>query len=418
MTAVRDYWRGFGSMGRDARLWVAAWGLGSFGGFGVLPVLLNLYLLRLGHGPGLIGLLQGLGQVGSLAMCLPGVAIGRRLGHRNAMLVGFPLMVLGSTLILLSEGLPQAWRPTWLVGSWMLMWAGVALFIVNADPYIMRVTTPETRRYAFAGQQAAVAASSFGGALLGGWLPGLLAASLGSSLDAAAPYGAALLLAPAAFIASILVLLAARREPELSTEETALAAGGAPLRRLLFVGGLIFAMRLGSGATTFVNVYLDDALAVPTVRIGALMGVAELAPIALAALIPFLLGRWGAGRTLGGAAACTALAFALLALAHRWQVVSLAYVIAAMSVRVHFSTRSLFSQESVAPRWRGTVAAGVEMGSSLGMATAASLGGYLIVGAGYRWLFIAAAAVSLVAVGMLALHLRRPAVVVAGPAAT
>lgn len=35
MSRLADYWRGVSRLERDARLWVAAWALASFSGFGV-----------------------------------------------------------------------------------------------------------------------------------------------------------------------------------------------------------------------------------------------------------------------------------------------------------------------------------------------------------------------------------------------
>jgi MFS family permease len=109
----------------------------------------------------------------------------------------------------------------------------------------------------------------------------------------------------------------------------------------------------------------------------------------------------------------------VLALLPRWSAASIAYMGALVAVRAHFTTRILFAQEAVATRWRGTAAACVEMGSSLGTAVSAYLSGYLIVAAGYRWMFLAAAGASMLAVGMLSVYLRRqvrrPAVALAGP---
>lgn len=407
MSVLADFWRGYSRMERDARLWVAAWALASFGGFGVQAVLLNLYLARMGYGPEFIGLFQSLGQLASLAMCLPGVAVGRRIGHRNAMLASVPLLVLCSVTVLLSEGLPLTLRPTWLAVSWMLGWAAIPVFLVNSDPYIMLVTRDDTRRYAYAGQAAALAGGAFSGALVGGWLPGFLAARLGLTADSALPFRLALTLVPLVYTALLFTLLFIRRERAAERVKVAGPRDNTPLGILLAISGLVLLMRLGSGVVSFINLYLDDALAVPTARIGALMGAAELVPILLALALPLLLARWGAGRTLAWAGLCTALALLVLGLFSNRYAAGASYLAAALAWRVHFSTRALFAQQSVHPRWRGTISACVEMGSSLGMMAAAFLGGRLIAAAGYRWLFLAAAGVSLTAIGLLALFLRR-----------
>ena len=60
----------------------------------LIPVLQNLYLLRLGFDVQSIGLLVGLGQVVWAATALPADLLNNRIGLRNALMLGYSLLAL------------------------------------------------------------------------------------------------------------------------------------------------------------------------------------------------------------------------------------------------------------------------------------------------------------------------------------
>jgi hypothetical protein len=280
LNAIIDYGRSFRRIGRDARLWLLSRAFSSFVNFGVAAVLLNLYLLRIGYGPAFVGLLAAVGRLSSMATALPAAAAGRRMGLRNAMVAGGALVTLCWLAFLLAEGFPLPFRGGWLVGSQVLLFCGISLIMVNQSPYVMGVTTEEERNYALAGQQGLETLAGAIGALAAGWLPGYLAARLGTTLENPAPYRLALISGPLSYALVTLALLRARPEPAMVEEQ---AQGDAPvtrapLRTLVPITLLIFLFYLGAGSL-FVNVYLDDALGVSTARIGALMGVVQLVPL-------------------------------------------------------------------------------------------------------------------------------------------
>ena len=79
---------------RDVRLYIAAWGCVGFGYFGIVGVLFNLYLVRLGYGPETIGLLVGGGQLAWGLSAIPAGLIGGRVGNRNAMIMGMTILAI------------------------------------------------------------------------------------------------------------------------------------------------------------------------------------------------------------------------------------------------------------------------------------------------------------------------------------
>src|SRR5262245_56435164 len=113
-----DYFRAFGGLNRNVKLYVVGFGLAAFGYFGIMGVLFNLYLARLGFGAEYIGLLIGSGQLVWAILALPAGVIGMRIGLTRALVFAELLMALGFSLVLIVERLP---RPLWegsLIGAW------------------------------------------------------------------------------------------------------------------------------------------------------------------------------------------------------------------------------------------------------------------------------------------------------------
>ncbi len=79
-------WRqAIAAFSRDARLYLSSAALMGFTIFGgVYSLLMNLYLLRLGYGPGAIGVANAAGLLGWALACLPAGRLGRRWNKRLA----------------------------------------------------------------------------------------------------------------------------------------------------------------------------------------------------------------------------------------------------------------------------------------------------------------------------------------------
>jgi hypothetical protein len=146
MVSAASVTRGFN---RSVRLWLLTWALASFGYFGLKGVLFNLYLLRLGFGPEVIGLLVGSGQLVWAVAALPSALVGHRVGLRTALLSPFLLMGVAFGLVLLVEALPRALREPWLFGCWAMFWIGAAVITVNNMPYAMVIVDDVSRKAVF-----------------------------------------------------------------------------------------------------------------------------------------------------------------------------------------------------------------------------------------------------------------------------
>jgi MFS family permease len=298
------------------------------------------------------------------------------------------------------------WR-TWLMVALAIDNLGGAFFTVNFSPYMMAVTSDKERRHAFSVSQATTPAMAFIGSLIAGLLPLLFARLLGLTLDEPAPYRLALCVAPALLFAAIVPLLRADAVRITSDEKKQGDSGRAPVLWLAFFGVFVFLQVIGEGAVrSFFNVYLDVELQVSTAQIGTIMGVGQLLPIAAALSAPLLMARFGTAHAL--AVALLGAGLFLLPLASEPQLgfAAVAYIGVMATMNLATTTRSLFGQETVTPRWRTTAAAVSILGVALGWGMASLVGGQLIETLGFGTLFLFGAVTAIVAAGMLVAFLR------------
>ena len=96
---------------RDVRLLLVSIVLFGLAFFGVHMVLLNLYLLRLGHGLKLVGSVFGVLGLMFAIGSLPAGVMGRRWGDRHMMILGMGICTVAAGLIPLAGTMPMAWQP-------------------------------------------------------------------------------------------------------------------------------------------------------------------------------------------------------------------------------------------------------------------------------------------------------------------
>lgn len=395
---------------RALALYLLAWGLMGFGYFGIQGVIFNLYLLRLGFGPEFIGLLTGSGQLIWALCALPAATIGRRVGARAALIAGIALSGTANGLVLAVELFPRPWWPAWLFGCWALLWASSALNSVNNIPYALGAFG-HLRNQIFPLQSAVMALLSFAGSLVAGAGPGLIAGWTGGSLADPAPFRAMLWLVPLVHLLSVLIFAAASPAAGAARRVETTASGPRPLPALAFLSLVVFLQTSGEGAVrAFFNVFLDRGLGVAPATIGALMGGAQLLPVAAALATPRLLARWGTPATLAGGSLGIVAALLPLIAAPGLGVAALAYAVVLAMASVNNPARNIFSQEVVAPPWQTTGAAALTIGMALGWASSAAAGGFVIARLGFGGLFGLSAALAATAATLaLAYRRRHPA---------
>jgi len=411
---ITDYLSMLRLFSRDLRLYLITAALVALAWDGVRTVILNLYLLRLGYGPQFVGLVSAVGAFAFALLCPLAGAMGTRWGSRKMLITGLGLMAAGFCLLPLSESMVLDLRTGWLLGTNILTYLGFALYLVNGLPFMMDTTGKEERIYAFSFHSALLPLTAFAGSLLAGVLPGILSSLSGVPLTEAAPYRFTLWLAALLLVPAVPVLLFARSTGRLEVQSPAVEPDKASPKRapigLILIVALLMALRFGGRGpvVTFFNVYLDSEMGISTALIGVISATALLMSVPAALLAPLIVARRGTTRTIVWGMIGMALFTLPLALIPRWPVAGLAYIASSAMFSVTVGPLRVFSQELVAPRWQATIASAFMMGAGLAFAMVSLAGGYVIVEAGYRTLFLIATGLITAAVLFFWFYFRVP----------
>ena len=408
-----NYIRTLRNLNRNVLLYLAATALlgFSFDG-GVFSVLFNLYLLRLGFGPEYIGQVAGAGLLAFSLAALPAGSIGERWGYRNTMVVGLIMIVVGGLMIPVAEALPGQWPASAILTLYVVMFAGLGLYFVNAVPYVMSISSDEERNRAFSMQTALLALAAFTGSLGGGFLPRLVAFLLHIDQQQPTAYRYPLVLATILLIPSIFILHRIHSTPIEHDAEPiiAISEGAAPpvnisrwglfspvIITLLLLSTVRFFQVSGVATVyTFFNVYMDTELAVATANIGLIAACARLIGVFAALSTPSLVGRWGAAPTVLFASVVGTVSILPLALIPQWPAAGLGFIGITAISSMRFPAFMIFATSLVPPKWRGTLAGVGEFAGGLSFAGLAFIGGSLAENQGFATLFLLGGALTLV----------------------
>jgi MFS family permease len=411
---ITDYLSMLRLFSRDLRLFLITAALVALAWDGVRTVILNLYLLRLGYGPQFVGLVSAVGAFAFALLCPLAGAMGTRWGSRKMLITGLGMLAAGFCLLPLSESLAPELRTGWLLGTTILTYLGFSLYLVNGLPFMMDTTGTKERIHAFSFHSALLPLTAFGGSLLAGVLPGILASLFGVPLTEAAPYRYTLWLAGLLLVPAVPVLLFSRSSGSLTVQVPAVEPDKAGSMRapigLILIVALFMALRFGGRGpvVTFFNVYMDSELGISTALIGVLSAIALLISVPAALLAPLIVARRGNTQTVVWGMIGMALCTLPLALIPRWPAAGLAYISSSAMFSLTVGPLRVFSQELVAPRWQATMASAFMMGAGLAFATVSLAGGYVIVELGYRSLFLIATGLIIAAVLFFWLYFRVP----------
>ena len=396
---------------RDVRLVLFSQALIGFTIFGgVYTVLLNLYLLRLGYSPQLIGQVNAAGALSFALLSMPAGLLGDRWGSRLSMIIGMLLSALGFGLLPLGEFVPPASQLSWIMATYALGVLGNTLFLCNAIPFLTLICPPQLRNHVFSIQVALWPTAGFAGSLCGGLLPGLFSALLDLPDDHPAPYRYPLILSAVVLIFSA-AAVAMTRSGAHTPPARALGTKAAPFPlAVILVLGLVTLLQMAAenSLRIFFNVYMDDGLGVSTAMIGSLTAGGQLLAAFTALAGPALSLRFGRVPVITCGAAAMALCLIPMAIIDHWAVAGAACMglIALSSIRR--SVYIVFQQEMVHERWRVTISSALTMAYGISIAGVSLGGGWLIETSGYAALFLSSALITLVGVLCFHFYFRTP----------
>jgi predicted MFS family arabinose efflux permease len=132
------------------------------------------------------------------------------------------------------------------------------------------------------------------------------------------------------------------------------------------------------------------------------MGFSQLLPVMFALMTPLILARFGCQRTLIILSMAATAFMLLLAGLPNATAATVSFMAMAGLSTMMATARIIFSQESVGSQWRTTASAVSTIGTAIGWASAAVMGGILASTLGLRTVFFAGAVFSLLAGGLMA----------------
>jgi MFS family permease len=368
---------------------------------GIYSVIFNLYILRMSFGPEFVGQVN---SVANLVFAIGSLAagwLGTRWGARRTMVLGLAVVAAGALAVPVSDVLVGAWRSGWVLGSFTVLNAGLALYYVNSGPYLLKATRNEARGNVFAFQSALNSTASFAGGLLGGLMPALFAGFLGVTLMQSSPYRMPLLLVGVLVLVALGVTLQTRDAEEDQPLDAPAQAAGAPsvvsaYGLIAFMASVRFLQVAGVGvAMTFFNVYMDDGLGIATAQIGIIAASARLVAVPVALLGPSLSRRLGFGPTAIFASVCAGLSILPIALGGNAVVAGLGFVGVMSFTSMRYPAFYVYMMERTPERLRAIMNGANEMAAGLSFAAISLAGGYIIVRFGYGAAFITGALITL-----------------------
>ena len=381
---------------------------------GINAVLFNLYTLRLGFGPDTVGRISAVALLCfSLGSLLAGW-LGTVWGVRKTALAGLLLMLVGAVMVPAAGSVPSAQRVAWLTLCALIGYIGLALYFVNAMPYLLQVVGSQNSSNIVAVDLAISAASMVGGGLTGGVVPGWCALALGVTMDSAEPYGWTLALVPLFVLVAVLVFMQTRDPAGHAEQYVAVAdaaTGTAPSAMYGLIGLMAFVRFLlvasvGCGLTFF-NVYLDTELAVPTFWVGVALAGGRLAAVPAALLGPAISRRIGLGNTVVVASVLTALFVLPLALVRIPLAAAAGLVGMLVFSNIRYPAVNVYMLEVVPAKLRPMMSGANEMAAGLSFAIVSLVGGIVIVRHGYPVAFLAGGVITLLGSLVFAVFLRR-----------
>jgi len=263
-------------------VWITFFALG---GGAAVTVVLNLYLLHAGNGTALLGAVAGASAASAAIGALPSGWLSDRIGRRDLLLLAG---AIGGGAQLAQILWP--WPAVLLPAAWVGGLSTVALAVVVA-PLMAERTQADTRQGLFALVAATGLVAGVAGNLMGGWLPGRLAAM--------GPLGAeraTLLIATAVQLMALPAVLGLPNDRR----------HGAPMRLRLppaLPRLLVPEILVGLGAGLFVpfyNVFLARHLGASTSTIGVIFSVQALVAAGFTLLGPRLSRRVGRVSAIAG----------------------------------------------------------------------------------------------------------------------
>ena len=400
------------SANSDVLKYIILTGLIGFSYFGLVVVLFNLYLLRLGYDTRFIGVANACMPT---AFALTGIVsgiLGRKWGNKRTSALAILFLILGVSLLPLTEYLASEIQQSAIISLRMLSGMGFSLFYINLLPYIVAATTPKERVLIFSLQTATGPAAGVLGALFASFLPSIIAKILRTEITSPLPFAYLLIFSGIILIPAIPMILTTRERLKKNTPETPERQINSlqPIIIIILFLCLSATLRTAGMEVTqsFFNVYLEIVLNELPQRIGLIMAAGQLTAIPAALLSSYFVKYLGKVNGIVLATFLTGIGLVATIVSPHWLVAALGYAITVGSRTIVWTLLSVVQMEIVPPEIRGITSGSVGLCAGLGFGSMALIGGYLIPILGFGNLYLIGAALSVLSAFIFWIYFRHP----------
>lgn len=399
---VRNYRQHFQDLPHNLKLFLWGHALMALGN-SVHGLLFNLFLRESGLKEGVMGSLASTASLGTALMAFPAAFVLERFAAKPLLLLGLCV----SAVCYISQVMSQTIELYTLFG--LLGAMGLAIFNISVAPFIFRHTRPEQRVYAFTMNSAFVMGSQLVGFLIGGYLPKLLSMNF-PGLSALESYRYAMAVSLAITLLSIWPYSQILRAPVPKLKRPSLS--GIREKDWRTLGKLIApktAIALGAGMVIpFMNVYLSKRFELDSVAIGTAFGALQLCMFIGIFVSPVAIKRMDRLGFMMLTALLSVPFMLTMAFASSVALVLGSFFMRGMLMNMSGPATSLFEMEKVREAECLFASSMLIFCYNLGWTLSTQVGGWVIESYGFRWSFIAAAALYLTAVGFYWFFFKRP----------
>ena len=435
MSLFVKYIQAFGRFQRNAQLYLLYYVLSGVSA-GILLVLYNLYLVSLGYRTDFIGLVLFSGTIGAgLAIFPAGLCIDRFGGKIVLIIMTLLIGAIGAGQILFRQPLP-------LLVTGFIAGIVTAFFLVVNAPYLTANSTPEERPQLFSLNIVVQLGTTVLGEVVGGalpqWfrgIPALMAPLplqihwLLAQQSLARSYQLSLLTAGLIAIPSLIPLFLMsddrKREVALFRRKPLLlntgSPQGSPLHLIMphvgetlavslhFAASPFFALLLawilvGLGAGLFIpyfNVYFVQHLGASSALFGLIDGGANGINALLTLVAPLLALRFGKINTVISTRLISIPLLLIFGFTNILPLAALLYLFRQGAMDMSVGVFQVYSMEAVPVQRRGVANSSYQAAMQVSWAATTPLGGIIIAHMGYTPVFIAGAALYLLAIALL-----------------
>jgi MFS family permease len=405
---MKDYFKAFKNINKNMKLLLMIEFLVGFSLIGgITNVLQNIYIIRMGFDEAFIGVFSGVGLIIILMFTPISAILGNKLGIKRSMILGILFSLIGIGLIPSVMFFPDKIRSFLLFFYNFIGGMGIAFYIVNVNPFIMKNTNEFERTHVYSAKSAITPIGGFIGSVFSGYITKFFSDFFDVNIkESPLPYSFTLFITP--LILLFVLFLFYKMDDSINLyidEDNDENTSNIPFN-IMIISSLVLFFMIASEISmrNYINVYLDKILFIDTSSIGWILGFGQLIIIPAALSTPILKKYFGLANTFVLSTILLIFSMIPIIIYDNVYAASLSFILIVSFTNISRTSITIFSLESVKQKYHTFLSAVQTISSTLGSALIIFSGGFLIKDYGYNMLFLFAAFLTIFSVILFYLY--------------